>query len=241
MYSTKSIHKNINPNYPQDYNTVDPYSSNHDELPERWKSKQFVTQRHPKNAHNGLFSKLEYDSAPYTEFEDSFKNTQPLETRKLGFGSKDAFKCSEFTNTKAMERYRDFIRHESKLMDRYRDKTKEKELLERYGQVSIRETPRDKQGLKLKEPKFLYDIGRTHVTPYDPNSSRASFYKIPKNAPVDPSWKGVDPIRRLGPHRPVSLTYGEMAWSHKYEAPKHGMSNCVDKFFDRGHLECKGF
>lgn len=241
MYSTKSIHKNINPNYPQDYNTVDPYTSNRDELPERWKLKQFVTQRHPKNAYNGLFSKLEYDSAPYTEFEESFKNTQPLETRKLGFGSKDAFKCSEFTNTKAMERYRDFIRHESKLMDRYRDKTKEKELLERYGQVSMRETPRDKQGVKLKEPKFLYDIGRTHVTPYDPNSSRASFYKIPKNAPVDPSWKGVDPIRRLGPHRPVSLTYGEMAWGHKYEAPKHAMSSCVDKFFDRGHLECKGF
>ena len=241
MYTTKSIHKNINTNYPQVYNTVgDPYKSNLDELPGRWKQKQFVTQRYPKNSHNGFFVKLEYDSAPYTELAEPYLKTQPLETRKLGFGSKDAFKSSEFTSTKATERYRDMVRQESKFKDRYRDKTKEKELSEQLGRVP-REPPRDKQGNKLKEIKFLYDIGRTNVTPFDPNSSRDSFYKIPKHAPVDPTLKGKDPIRRLGSHRPVSTTYGEMAWNHKYEAPQYGQPHCVNKFFDKGHLECKGF
>jgi hypothetical protein len=49
MYSTKTIHKNINPHYPQGYTSIgDPYSGNNDKLPSRWKEKQFVTQRFPK-------------------------------------------------------------------------------------------------------------------------------------------------------------------------------------------------
>jgi hypothetical protein len=49
MYSTKSIHKNINPNFPQSYTSIgDPYSGSNDTLPQRWKEKQFVTQRFPK-------------------------------------------------------------------------------------------------------------------------------------------------------------------------------------------------
>jgi len=49
MYSTKTIHKNINPHYPQGYTSIgDPYSGNNDTLPSRWKEKQLVTQRFPK-------------------------------------------------------------------------------------------------------------------------------------------------------------------------------------------------
>ena len=68
MYSTKTIHKNINPNYKGSYTSIgDPYSGNNDLLPSRWKEKQFVTQKFPKNAENGLFVKLRYNSEPYTE------------------------------------------------------------------------------------------------------------------------------------------------------------------------------
>ena len=68
MYSTKTIHKNINPNYKGSYTSIgDPYSGNNELLPSRWKEKQFVTQKFPKNAENGLFVKLRYNSEPYTE------------------------------------------------------------------------------------------------------------------------------------------------------------------------------
>ena len=71
MYSTKTIHKNINPNYPQGYTSIgDPYNGNHDKLPDRWKEKQFVTQKLPKNADNGLFVKLKYNSEPYIEMSE---------------------------------------------------------------------------------------------------------------------------------------------------------------------------
>lgn len=71
MYSTKTIHKNLNPNYPQGYTTIgDPYNGNNDKLPSRWKEKQFVTQKLPKNADNGLFVKLKYNSEPYIEMSE---------------------------------------------------------------------------------------------------------------------------------------------------------------------------
>ena len=237
MYSTKTIHKNINPNYPQTYTSIgDPYSSSIEDLPGRWKKKQFVNQRCPKNAQNGFFVKTEYHPEPYTEVAVAYSKSQPLEKRKLGFGSKDAFKSGEFTSTKATERYRDIVRKEKDLLDNHRDLEKEKAILEKCN-AEIRLAPKDKNGNNLKEPKFLYDIGRSHVTQFNPNSPHDTFYNLQKHAPVDPKWKGKDPIRRLGTHRPFSATYGEMAWGHKCAKPKFGQSHCVDKFYDRGHLE----
>ena len=104
-----------------------------------------------------------------------------------------------------------------------------------------RDVPKDKFGNDLKEPKFLYDIGRTHVTSYTPNSSHDSFYRLPKHAAVNPKDKGKDPIRRLGSLKTMSSTIGEHAWSHEYSKPEHGAVSYVEKFYDRGHIECKGF
>mmetsp|Transcript_18684 Transcript_18684/g.27052 ORF Transcript_18684/g.27052 Transcript_18684/m.27052 type:complete len:242 (-) Transcript_18684:132-857(-) len=241
MYSTKTIHKNINPLYPQTYTSIgDPFKSSLDELPGRWKQKQFVTQKCPQNAENGNFVKLQYQPEPYTEIAEQYTKTQPLDKRKLGFGSHDAFKRGEFTSTKATDRYRYLVRQESKLLEAHRDAMKEKELIKKL-KSQRRKPPKDKFGNNLKETEFLYDIGRTHVTEYSPSSTYDSYYNLPKHAPINPKWKGKDPIRRLGLHRPMSATIGELAWRHKYGKPEYGQTNCVDKFFDRGHLECKGF
>ncbi len=105
-----------------------------------------------------------------------------------------------------------------------------------YG-IRSREPPRDKFGNPLKEPAFLYDIGRSHVTPYTPAASSDSFYKAPMHAPVDPKFKGrTDPVRRLGSHKTMNSVIGESAWTHKYSKPQFGVVNCVKKFYDRGHL-----
>uniref|UniRef100_A0A7S2EF12 Uncharacterized protein n=1 Tax=Trieres chinensis TaxID=1514140 RepID=A0A7S2EF12_TRICV len=241
MYSTKSIHKNINPNYQQTYTSIgDPYRNSVEELPSRWKKKQFVTPKCPKNAYNGLFVKPQYTPDPYTERAEQYSKTQPLEKRRLGFGSHDAFKPGEFTSDKATERYRNVVRQEQKLLDSVRDEMRERELIQKL-RDRPRTTPKDKLGKDLKEPKFLYDVGRTHVTLYSPQSTRDSFYKLPKHAPVDPKLKGLDPIRRLGSHRPMSASIGEQAWRHKYAKPEFGQVKYIEKFYDRGHIECKGF
>lgn len=244
MYSTKSIHKNINPNYPQGYTSIgDPYKTSLEKLPTRWKEKQFVTQRCPQNASNGFFTKLQYQPEQYTELAENFRTSQPLDKRNLGFGSRDAFKPGEFTNTKATERYRDMVKNESKLLRRNQNGSRlSDEAIEKVQSFSeTRQPPKDKLGNALQEPKFLYDIGRSNVTPYTPNNTHDSFYSLPKHAPVNPKLKGVDPIRRLGSHKPMSTTIGEQAWAVKYGKPAFGAVNCVKKFYDRGHIECKGF
>lgn len=241
MYSTKTIHKYVNPNYPQVYNTIgDPYKGTREELPDRWKNKQFVTQRCPKNSGNGFFIQLQYHSEPYIDLGEKYCKTQPLEKRKLGFGSHDAYKSGEFTSTKATDRYRSLVKQETSMMDKNRDIEKERRLIQKYkSQKWV--VPKNREGNNLNFPSYMYDVGRTNVTPFSPKSSRDSFYELPKHAAVDPKLKGKDNLRRLGTHRPMSATVGEMAWKFNYTKPQYGNTNTIDKFFDKGHLSCKGF
>jgi hypothetical protein len=181
---------------------------------------------------------LHYQNDSYTEIAEQYSKTQPLADRKLGFGSHDASKTGEFTSTKATERYRDVVRNESKHLRG--SGPEEAKLLEKI-RSKPREPPKDKWGRNLEEPKYLYDIGRTRITPYTPNSTHDSFFSLPKHAPVNPKLKGKDCVRRLGSHRPMSASIGEDAWSHRYNKPEFGQVSCVEKFYDRGHIECKGF
>ena len=230
MYSTKTIHKNVG----QTYTSIgDPYKVSVEELPERWKQKQLSTSHFPLK--NGLFTKLEYNKEKYAEIEQ-YTKTQPLDKRKLGFGSHDAYKSGEFTSTIATERYRNCVKNEMKLLDRHQKK-QDAENPVVLANIPKRTPPRDKFGQPLQEPMFLYDIGRTQITPYTPQDSHDSFYKFPKHALVDPKQKGMDHVRRLGSHKTMSSTIGESAWSHKYDKPSYGIVNCVQKFYDRGHLE----
>jgi len=247
MYSTKTIHKNINPNYGQTYTTIgDPYPEQEKRcktLPERWKNKQLQIPQYPQNAEKGFFTKLHYKPEQYSDLAEAYSKTQPLQNRKLGFGSRDAFKRGEFTSVKATERYRDVLKKESRFMEKVSQEKKKKNLTnnkEEMISLPERYPPKDRHGNDLIEPNFLYDIGRTQVTPYCPKNAHDCFYSIPKHAMVDPKLKGKDPLRRLGSHRPMSMEIGDMAWNHSYTKPEFGQPHFVDKFYDRGHLECKG-
>ncbi|GMI27882.1 hypothetical protein TeGR_g6753, partial [Tetraparma gracilis] len=229
----------------------DPYKDPDRILPGRWQKKQFQTNKHPKNADNsttkgpggGYFIKLnhpEKGKEPYVELAEPYAITQPMDKRKLGFGTHDANKRGEFTSTRATERYRDLLVMEQQLMDKSRDHNMEKRLVEKWDK-QVRKGPVDRNNKPLKEATHLYDIGRTLVTPYNPYGLKDTFYAMPKHAPVDPKNKGKDPVRRMGPYKPMSQDIGEMAWGYEYKKPEHGQAHYVDKFFDRGHLEVNGF
>jgi len=131
------------------------------------------------------------------------------------------------------------VKKEAKLLDNHKKSENSIDLIKTLDKK--RDPPKDKYGNDLKEPKFLYDIGRTHVTSYTPNSTHDSFYRLPKHAPVNPKLKGQDPIRRMGGMKTMSSAIGEQAWSHKYCKPEYGAVSYVEKFYDRGHIECQGF
>ncbi|KAL7543398.1 hypothetical protein ACHAXR_013324 [Thalassiosira sp. AJA248-18] len=266
MYSTKSIHKNINPHYRQGYTTIgDPYNGNNDKLPSRWKEKQFVTQKFPKNADNGLFVKQKYNSEPYNEISEKarllllqlavfisrslslirytfvfalhqYSKTQPLPNRKLGFGSRDASKTGEFTCWKTTERYRSLVKQENKLVESHRNEGKEKEIIQRLPKGAPL-PPKDRDGKCLDMPMFMYDIGRTSNTWSRDAYDPKSTRDCFYNLPKHAKGE----IRRLGGHRPSSAVVGQYAWKHNYGRPEHGSTNGCEKFYDRGHLEVSGF
>ena len=232
MYSTKTIHKNLNPNYKASYTSIgDPYKSSIEKLPSRFKSKQFVTQRYPKNADAGFFTKLNYVEEEYNDNAEKYSETFPLDERKLGFGSRDANKRGEFTSTKATDRFRETLKQEFKAM-RSKDlaatgdgseENAEKQILEAALTPEPAE-PKNREGEKLKLPKYLYDIGRTQCTPFDPHHQKDRFYNIPYHAKVTTMQQsgGAEDIRRLGTHAPMSQSIGARAWAVKYTKPEFG-------------------
>ena len=57
---------------------------------------------------NGNFTKLSYKASGYLE-SVNYSKTQPVGDRKLGFGTKDAFKSDEFTNAIRTSQHREAI------------------------------------------------------------------------------------------------------------------------------------
>ncbi len=71
----------------------------------------------PVNEENGFFTKTVYKAGGYQE-ATRYIQTQPLDARKRGFGTKDAHKRDEFSNGVRTEQYRESIRKEKFIIDK---------------------------------------------------------------------------------------------------------------------------
>ena len=140
------------------------------------------TQRIPKNAEQGNFSKLTYAAGGYTE-SNKYKPVAGDDRKGFGFGSKDASRRDEFSNTIRTEQYRAQLLKEQQIVA----KTTQNNLKEltsilekRMGETSGPETksPSKTTGFNYDDKCPQYDIGRVKVTPFDPRSKTDSFYKF---------------------------------------------------------------
>jgi hypothetical protein len=216
MYSTRRVHNKISD---VGYTTLgDPYIGTKDKLPDRWGGKGFIV---PVNVPS---SKISHQSEPYVEME-RFTLTQP--NRKKGFGTGDANRRGEYTNTIRTEQYRDLLKREIQLMEKNRDAQKEESIL-RNAEEKYRATRSFCEG--LTETRHLYDIGRGQVTEFDPKRSRDRYYKY------DGSKE-----KRMGGYRTMSADIGSGAWSYAYHSPEFGPTAHTKNFFDKGHLAVAGF
>ena len=93
MYTTRSFH----PKVASGYTTIgDPYKDVKEVLPDRWKGKGFVVPAHIPS------SNVPYQSEPYMEME-RYAKTQPVGTRKKGFGTGDANRRGEVSDRNHMQ------------------------------------------------------------------------------------------------------------------------------------------
>lgn len=163
---------------------------------------------------NGNFFKLTYMPSGYLT-SVNYAKTQPVDQRKLGFGTKDAFKSDEFTNAIRTQQHRESIVKE---MTRAKEGMEERTeaILSKYAKPESESEDR-----KVAQ----YDIGRNRVTPFDPKSKSDTYYKFDDS-------KG----KRMGMYRPVSTEFGASAWTTKYAPPANGGRSEVSKFYDNSHL-----
>lgn len=125
---------------------------------------------------SGFFDKKTYSSDPLKD-NTMYLTTQPIETRKKGFGSKDAKRRDEFMSHIRTEQYRETLETELRLHEKQRRVREE---------LGVQESPILEQSKHtfpqgLVETKFLYDIGRSQVTEFDQKSHRDRFYTIRSN------------------------------------------------------------
>jgi hypothetical protein len=111
------------------------------------------------------------------------------------------------------EQYRATIRRENQLMKLHQS-SNDIEISE------SQESPNDNKDF------FLYDIGRSRVTEFDPKMKRDSYYKFS-------SSKGRTFNSGL---RPVSGDWGCGLEEMEYKAPEYGGHAATQHFFDRSHI-----
>jgi len=212
----------------------DPYVDPNRKLPERWKKPQFQIDRMPKNAGNGYFG---YNNVAFTHHPDPYRETrsyhveQPPDKRVNAFGTKDASKRDEFAATIRTEQYRETLKREQKIMEEQRDREKEEALMEKLRNTKREFVP------GLTETEFLYDIGRSQSTPFDPKSAGDTFYQRRPAKDLDPK-KG---SMRLGPYMTSSSQIGTGAWETPYSKPQFGTVSPTKNFNDKSHLSVPGF
>ena len=107
-----------------------------------------------------------------------YLKTQPLEQRKKGFGTKDANKTDEFSNSNRTQQYREGIKKEQyvimqaagKIADRLKELTEERD--------RRASTAPAQGGFDYASRVPQYDIGRSRVTEFDPKSVKDTYYKF---------------------------------------------------------------
>lgn len=225
MYSTRLMHKNAVDN--NAYITVgDPFKNpNGNPFRAGKPGEKNVPVKTAMVAHNadgnGNFLKLTYMPSGFLE-ATRYLQTQPLANRKLGFGSKDAFKTDEFSNAIRTSQYREGIKKEMVLAKERGQGEKTQALLDEHAK---RPKAPAFAGKNYAEKVSQFDIGRDRVTPFDSKSSKDTYYKF------DDKYG-----KNYGMYRPVSADVGNSAWNQKYQPPAHGGRSEVQNFFDKSHL-----
>jgi hypothetical protein len=222
IYTPNYRNKNIQT---ETYNSIgDPYHDPHrrSKVNSRFGGKQMQTNP-PKNPSGnvGHFTKFSYSVDMFND-KAGYTKSQPLDKRRLGFGSHDAARRDEFTTAVRTEQYREQLSGELKYQ-------KVGSLASAGSDISANQT-----GFPtgLKETRHLYDIGRKQETAFDPKSSVDTFY----NALTCKSRNRGE--RRNGGNFLSSATVGEgtKGLDHAKCKSEHGHVRKTKTFFDRSHL-----
>jgi len=122
MYSTKSISAKAKSFTNTQFGYLsekEKYTDPDRVVPGRWKGKQLIAPgpKKPAGVSVGYFDKFTYTPETYVD-RSLYTKTQPIESRKLGFGSHNAKCRDEFMSHIRTEQYRSQLRAEAKTTEK---------------------------------------------------------------------------------------------------------------------------
>lgn len=235
MYSTKRVNKNLVDG--NAYITIgDPYKAVpanpfRQPKPGSKPPMPFQVKMIPQNEQNGNFTKLEYKPSGYSE-AIKYLATQPLDSRKRGFGTKDAKRHDEFSNFIRTEQYRETIKREKQQHSSAAITDALEKLLEAKEQEQLLKTQEKTMSgtFSYDDQVEQFDIGRHRTTEFNPKATKDTFYVFAD-----------DREKRFGMSKPVSYDVGADAWNTVYKPPVHGGKSEVKKFRDKSHLNVSAY
>lgn len=174
---------------------------------------------HPKNAENGCFSKLEYKEGG-THGVIAYLGTQPLDQRKQGFGTKDAFRRDEFSNGIRTEQYRATIKKEKMILklSKGEDDVQKLHMLLLENENSLAEEDRI----------FQFDIS-TRITEFDPKMKKDTYKRPNTTSAIGTKTSSFG-------FKTVSSDWGADFDPTSYQVPEHGGRNTISHFYDKSHI-----
>jgi hypothetical protein len=235
MYSDKFTHPKLHCEAGRYISIGDPYVAEAEKRPGRWKEKQMGTTMYPKNAGNGYFGNMgkpfEYMPDKYVE-SLPYAKSQPYDQRKLGFGTHDASKRDEYTQAIKTEQYRDLLRREKRILSAQEKKKgglaeQIRKAHKKLAEAAVEEE-RQREVCGLTPAPFLYDIGRSRETPFDPKTKTDCFYN---------AYQARKREMRRGGYRSMSQDIGDGGWELGKKRETFGRSAATKSFYSKSHLE----
>lgn len=225
MYTTKFMNSKVSVDAGRYITVGDPYVGSKNKLPGRWKEKQFNVPQMPQNSGEGYFG---FGNKAFTYVSDKYQEQrpylalEPVDKRKLGFGTHDASRRDEFSQTIRTEQYRETLKKEMQALNSEVSQAK----------IPVKEDADYKFVEGKHEINHLYDVGRNIHTEFDPKSGREKFYSMKH---------GYTHEKRRGNVRTASQDIGDGAWDYHYKKPEFSAPSQVKNFFDHSHLDVAGF
>lgn len=249
MYATKRFHNGTDTGFigvgtpylqRKANSTLDPTY-----VPARYVGKQFACEKT-----DGIFTNYGYKPDPYND-RTRYLESQPLDSRKLGFGSHDAWKRTEFTNTPRARQHAEVVQRETRWMNKWnptdvermpssRPATTASQYRERRARSMSRRPLTQGGGRRggggdqgLLPPLFqedvsrhLYDIGRTR------SGTTKHCYKCARDTFFCKHRVGVDGHKRVE----IIGTYGYGTSKMPPPAKTFARVSQTKAFLDGGHL-----
>lgn len=237
MYSTRFFHEKNT----KDFVSVGDTYTKPQVTNSRFKNKQFQTNPSKKGQNAGTFEKFpEYKSDLYN---DKFKANERKFT-KIGFGSNNAERRSEFTSDVLSKQWKEKLKAEMKMMKGEIQDTTVDDLDDK--EATFRRTYPNPKYFQTMVPFHSVDVGKNEdtTTPICNKCSRETFYcrhRVKSELP-----ETVAELRRSGANTALSPTsyntYGswtsdpDRGQQYQLGKPKAGRIRTTKQFNDNSHL-----